>query len=230
MDWSARNLVSRCIKGSCLGMTLYLAACTGSSNVASLPYYQGEDLSPSWLSAKALSQDPPHQVGAFSLEDQAKRNITEADLDGKIVLVNFFFTRCGGVCPTTMSHMKNIQTALASDPRILLLSFTVDPETDNADTLSQYAKERNISTANWRLVTGSKEKIYEMARHSFFADKDLGLDKSNDAFLHTETFYLLDGDRRIRGLYNGTQSRDMSKILEDVRLLEKDKGKTSMPS
>ena len=224
MDWSVRNLASRCIKSLWPVMILCLGACSTSSKLAALPYYQGEDLTPVWLSSKALSAEPPQQVGPFSLEDQAKEKITEADLDGKIVVVNFFFTSCGGVCPTTMSHMKKIQTALASDPRILLVSFSVDPETDTAEILSQYAKERNISTVNWRLVTGSKAKIYEMARNSFFDDKDLGLDRTDDGFLHTETFYLLDGDRRIRGLYNGTQSREALKILEDIRLLEKANG------
>lgn len=222
MDWSVQNLVSRCIKASLLGGMLLLTACSGSGKRSALPFYQDAELTPQWLSAETQIGGKIHRVAPFSLTDQNHREITETDLDGKIVVANFFFTHCGGICPTTMSHMKQIQKAVAGNSEVLLLSYTIDPDQDTAEVLTQYARDRKISTTNWRLLTGPKEALYGMARASFFADSNLGPAKSDSDFLHTETFYLLDGKRRIRGIYNGTQNREVGKILEDIGALQRE--------
>lgn len=69
-------------------------------------------------------------------------------------------------------------------------------------------------------MTGDREEIYALARTSYFADEDLGFGKGTDDFLHTENFVLVDGQKRIRGVYNGTLPLDIRRLIEDIRLLK----------
>ena len=64
------------------------------------------------------------------------------------------------------------------------------------------------------------KKIYDLARKSYFAEKDIGFTKDSTDFLHTEHFLLVDKTLRIRGIYNGTLSLEMQHLIEDIKLLK----------
>ena len=55
-----------------------------------------------------------------------------------------------------------------------------------------YEKLYDINSKTWHLLTGDKNKIYNLARKSYFAEEELGLNKSSNEFLHTEMVFLID--------------------------------------
>ena len=69
---------------------------------------------------------------------------------------------------------------------------------------------------------GDKKKIYEIARRSYFADENLGVQKGENDFLHTENFILVDKNRHIRGIYDGTVPEKVDKLMEDMEILLKE--------
>ena len=102
----------------------------------------------------------------------------------------------------------------------MIISFSVDPKNDTVEQLSNYAKEKGIVQKKWNLLTGEKTKIYDLARKSFFVAE---LDKKVDnEIIHTENFVLVDPDKRIRGYYDGTNIKEVLKILDDIELLKKE--------
>jgi len=101
---------------------------------------------------------------------------------------------------------------------ILLLSHTVMPEEDSVPVLKEYANKFNISSEKWKLVTGDKKHIYDLARKTYFAAVTEG-DGGVDDFIHTENFVLVDKEKRLRGFYDGTSKKDVDRLIKDIYTL-----------
>jgi protein SCO1/2 len=182
-----------------------------------LPYFTDSTLTPRWLDAAAAHS--AHRVTDFALIDQDGRAVQGHDLDGRVRIVSFVYTRCGGICPTTMANLKRARTALADRADVLLLSFSVDPESDDVARIAAYARGLELDARRWKLLTGDVDEIYGLARGSFFAESSLGAGRGPRDFLHTENVYLVDAAGRLRGVYSGTLPLDMNRLVEDVRRL-----------
>ncbi len=208
-------------------------ACTNRQHVAltdvqtdsslRLPYYTTADFTPHWLKNNDEIPLATHSIPAFSFTDQEGKTITQEITADKIYVVNFFFTSCRGICPKLSNNLKIVQDALLNDEQVLLMSHSVMPESDDVPALQRYAKNYGIVNKRWHLLTGNKDAIYTIARQSYFADEDMGLQKTKDDFLHTENILLIDKHRHIRGIYKGTSQLEMQAIIEDIKILEKEK-------
>ena len=198
-----------------------MAACSGRHSSNDLPYYDTPDFTPIFASTKSLPSN--HTIGAFSFTDQHGKKITEHDIDGKIHIANFMFTRCGSICPVMTKHMKMVQKEFINNPDVVMLSFSVTPWMDSVARLKIYADQNNINSPNWHLLTGDKNEIYKLARQSYYAEEELGFTKDNSEFLHTEHILLVDKNRRIRGIYNGTLQLEAEQLIKDITVLQKEK-------
>ena len=187
-----------------------------------LPYYSGADFTPHWFETPADVPADFHAIPPFSLTDQQGRTVTEAALDGRITVANFFFTACPGICPMTTANMVRVQTAFADDDGVALLSHSVTPEADSVAALQDFADRMGVLADRWHLVTGERDQLYALGKDAYFADDDLGETEADPdaAFTHTESFYLVDGQRRIRGIYNGMNTASVTQLIEDVRTLQ----------
>lgn len=207
----------------CTAATL-LASCENRPDpeAIALPYYGDSLMTPMWVGSDSatpemLERRIPHRIGDLRGFDQTGRDFDAASLDGTITVVDFFFTRCPNICPTLTENMARVQEhfADASPEELQLLSLSVTPEIDSVPVLDRYAERFGVDAERWRMVTGEKRDIYHFARTSLFAD----VDTTEGAFLHSETFYLLGPDRRIRGIYNGTLGADIVNLIGDIETL-----------
>ena len=155
----------------------------------------------------------------FALETQAKKDYTGADWDGKIVVVDFFFTSCATICPDMTSNLVKVQKAFGIDEDVVISSFTVDPESDSASVLAEYAAKYRVQGEQWQFITGDKKKIYLLARNQFKVVATEGDGGAGD-FIHTEKFILLDKKKRIRGYYDGTSNKEVKKLISDIKKLK----------
>ena len=85
--------------------------------------------------------------------------------------------------------------------------------------LADYAEEQGVASLRWHLLTGDRASIYDLGRSAYFIEEDLGKDKAPDDFLHTENLVLLDGQRRIRGIYNGMNEASVAQLITDASTL-----------
>ena len=189
-----------------------------------LPFFRDDMLTPEWIEADDPELDTIHRIPAFALTDQQGASFTEADMNGRICVSNFFFTRCKSICPRMTLQLKHLRDTLDNTSDILLLSFSVDPEADSVPVMNAYAHQFELQPAEWKLLTGHRKSIYRLARAGFFAGDSTGLTSASDEFLHTENVILTDGNRRIRGVYNGTLRVEMDRLFEDIQILRKEKG------
>jgi protein SCO1 len=206
---------------SILLLVVFTSACSNKQPKELLPYYNTADFTPVFLSsAKDATDKIPHTISPFSFTDQLGKTITEKNIDGKIHVANFIFTKCGSICPIMTKHMKLLQDQFQSDSSIVMLSYSVTPWTDSVARLKAYAEHNDITAPNWHLLTGNKADIYKLARQSYYAEEDLGFTKDSTEFLHTEHILLVDKTKRIRGIYNGTLQLEMEQLIKDIKLLQ----------
>lgn len=184
-----------------------------------LPIYQPANVTPELVDSTIQHQKKYHTIADFSLINQNGRTITQEDYKDKIYVADFFFTTCQTICPIMTGHMHDIQKELIADKEVLLLSHTVTPEIDTVAQLKRYAREKGVDATKWNLVTGDKKQIYDLARRSYLAVKENG-DGGPYDMIHTENFMLIDKERQIRGFYDGTDPKEIERLLEDIKILK----------
>ena len=191
-----------------------------SSDATQIPYYNTPDFTPIFLSEnQELKNTITHQISDFSFVNQNKQIITNKEIEGKVHVANFMFTSCTSICPDMTGNMKLVEEAFFNDERVTVLSYSVTPWIDTPDKLLDYVKFNDIKTNNWHFLTGSKNDIYSLARESYFAEESMGFSKDSTDFLHTEYFILVDKNKRIRGVYNGTLMLESKQVVEDIKIL-----------
>ncbi len=190
------------------------------SRVASLPYYQEASFTPYWFEKGTTAQKTFHQIPAFRFTNQEGKTITETTFKDKIYITDFFFTTCPGICPKMTANMDILQQEFKDDDEVLLLSHSVTPEMDSVPVLKAYAKNKGIDSKKWHLVTGERSQIYDLGRNYYFVEEDLGETKTDDDFLHTENFVLIDKNRQIRGIYNGLNKTAVQQLIADIKTLQ----------
>lgn len=207
-----------------ISFIVVLCICTMSCDQEDvhLPYYTTPDFTPLFLNAKEADDQIHHAITNFSFTDQNGSSVSQKNIEGKIHVANFFFTTCGSICPCITANMQQVQSAFDKDSDVVFLSYSVTPWIDSVSQLRKYAKENKISSANWHLLTGDKAQIYNLARQSYFAEEEIGFTKDSSDFLHTEHVLLVDGQKRIRGIYNGTLLPDMEQLKQDILTLKKE--------
>ena len=177
---------------------LYLGLTKGRHNLLILPIFGPKEASSSIINNKAIIDTIYHTIPAFSFTDQNGITVTEETIKGKMVVVEYFFAKCMGICPKMRTQLIRVQGHTDKMDDVILLSFTVDPENDTLEVLKEYAKSAGAITNKWHFLTGEKKALYGLARKGFFlgaqeGDKSLG----EDAFLHSDKFVLIDKEKNI---------------------------------
>ena len=197
------------------------------SRVDALPYYDGPSFEPHWFKSDAPELASFHSIAPFELIDQDGKKVDQSTFEGKIYITDFFFTTCPGICLKLTKNMAELQKEL-SEEAVLFLSHTVTPEIDTPEILKAYAKKHGVRSGKWHLVTGDRKAIYDLGRKQYFIEENFGKEKSEDDFLHTENFLLIDTAKRIRGIYNGLNRADMRQLIADAKTLLHEEGSENL--
>lgn len=158
-----------------------------------------------------------HTVPPFSYTNIDGRTITEKDLEGKISVAELFFAECQSICPIMNENMYHVFNSVFVNDRFRIFSFTIDPERDSIPALKQYAAKYEANPEKWYFLYGPQEKTFDLGRNGFKIPVDV-TDSPSD-FLHSDRLVLIDGKRRIRGYYLGTDTADVVKLKNDIILL-----------
>ncbi|MDX1365640.1 MAG: SCO family protein [Arenibacter latericius] len=187
-----------------------------------LPIYNPTDFNSELVDLSKQRDSINHVVANFSLINQNGDSITHLDYQNKIYVADFFFTRCPSICPIMTNNMNKLQNLFLEDNEVKLLSLSVTPVLDSVPVLREYASKNGAVQPKWNITTGDKKHIYDLARKSFFAAVDEG-DGGFQDFIHTPNFVLVDKQKQIRGIYNGTLDEEVKRLMKDIDLLKTEK-------
>jgi protein SCO1 len=216
INWSNSNVA--------LLLVLFLLACNSSnkSNVQESPHKEKSKLLLPVFGEPKIGANGDtlyHTVGNFSFVNQFGDTISDKTIANKMYVADFFFATCEGICPKMSDQLKRVQNKFLNDSNFLILSHTVNPSNDNVQVLNEYGGKYGAIINKWHLMTGDKKSIYDLAKTSYLVNA-IEDDGSEQGFLHSETFLLVDMEKRLRGIYDGTDSIDVNRLMKDVEILK----------
>jgi protein SCO1/2/putative membrane protein len=157
----------------------------------------------------AAPLDDYGEVPDFQLTERSGRTVGRDDLLGHVWIASFVFTRCGGPCPQVTNTVERLQGELARFPDVRLVTFTVDPERDDPETLTKYANGHHADPERWLFLTGTEEKIYGLLRGGFhiYVEPTKGEErKPGREVAHDTRLFVIDRQGHIRGTYEGLRN------------------------
>jgi protein SCO1/2 len=159
-----------------------------------------------------------HRIADFSFINQDGAKVTNSTFKNKIYVADFFFINCPSICPEMSKQMYRIYEKFLENDNVSLLSHTIDPKYDTVAALANYARLLGVNSKKWQFVTGDKEQIYDIGETSYMVvaseDKD-----APGGFIHSGAFLLIDKERQVRGVYDGTVDSQVDLLIKDINKL-----------
>ncbi len=162
----------------------------------------------------------PYKIGDFSFVNQEGDSVNLRTFEDQIFIANFFFASCPDICPEMNRNLSYLVEKFEKTPGVKFISHTVHPEHDSVAVLRNYSKRYGFETKKWHFVTGKKSEIYDLAQYDYHAVTTSG-DNPVD-FIHSEKFFLVDREKRIRGIYESRTHDVYRKVVEDIKMLFKE--------
>ncbi|MCC6412691.1 MAG: SCO family protein [Saprospiraceae bacterium] len=156
-------------------------------------------------------------VPDFAFINQDSQLVTNATFAGKIYVVDFFFIHCPTICPKVKANGVRIYEKYKNDPRVAILSHSIDVRNDTVAALKRHADKLGVGTPQWHMVTGEEDAIYGIADNYFsVATKN---PEAPGGFDHSGRLILVDKNRHVRSFCDGTDAEETSRFMKDIDLL-----------
>ncbi len=166
---------------------------------------------------------PIGSVKSFAFTNQDGKTITDKNMEGKVVAVEYFFTTCTGICPRLNNNMRKLYNEFKDEDGFLILSHTCDPATDSVDRLKRYSDSMQVNTQRWQFLTGRKDSLYYMARESYKIDDPANNPQNiEDDFLHTQFIALVNKEGEVTKIYDGLKQSELSEMSKEIKRLLKE--------
>ncbi len=167
------------------------------------------------------------KIPDFKLTSQLNRSVSQKDLNGSVYVANFFFASCRDVCKKMTTQLTRVQAAFPNNPEVKLVSYTVDPERDTVATLQQYANMYGANAKQWYFLTGPKADIYNLAQEGYKLSAMQAPSITPD-FIHSEKLILVDKDKQVRGIYDGTSTEEVDRLIVEIKVLLQEQPKNGI--
>jgi protein SCO1/2 len=187
-----------------------------------LPFIGNFDVEYKLVDGKEVTDTLYPTVPFFYFRNQDSLLKKSTDYKGKVWIADFFFTSCPTICPKMTKNLRflnNNLKDLASD--IQFMSFSINPDFDTPSQLKRYKEHYQINSKNWDFLTGNEDETHRLGIENFqiFAGRD---DEAEGGFAHSGAFTLVDKEGFVRGVYLGTDIKQVKQLEQDVRLLLKE--------
>lgn len=198
-----------------ISSVIALSAC--QSNTKKLPIIGDKDIVEKVVDGKKVIDTIYPKIPEFQFLNQDSVIITHKDFDNKIYVANFFFTHCPSICPTMQRNLLKAYQKYKGNKGISFLSHSIDFKHDQPHVLKEYATKLGVDNDQWQFVTGSKSDIYGISdKYLVFTKED---ENALGGYDHSGYLVLIDHDKHIRGVYDGTNAEEVDKLISDIEIL-----------
>jgi protein SCO1/2 len=206
-----------------LGLLLIpvLVGCRSNKKEDKLPILGRHDYVENTVNGKTVIDTIYHIIPDFEFINQDNIIVTHATFENAIYVADFFFTSCPTICPIMKTQMLRVNEAIQAYDDVKILSHTIDPEYDTVTLLKDYSERLGVKGNKWHFVTGNKEDIYEIGQRSYMVTA--GEDgNAPGGYIHSGAFILIDKDKRVRGMYDGTKPEKVDLLIRDIATLRRE--------
>ncbi|MES2265826.1 MAG: SCO family protein [Bacteroidota bacterium] len=200
-------------------IALAFSACKfNNADKPTLPIMGNREAVTKTVNGKTVVDTVYQTIPDFKFVNQYGDTITQKNLKGDIYVADFFFTTCPSICPIMHRNMLKVYNEFKSVPDFKIISHTIDPKHDSVAVMKKYADKLGISGNSWWLLQGDKEKTYDLGQKNYLVAVKQD-DGTPGGYVHQGWFVLVDKQKRIRGYYDGTDEKQVAKLIEDIKVL-----------
>ncbi|MEQ8878609.1 MAG: SCO family protein [Cyclobacteriaceae bacterium] len=205
-------------------LTIFILSFIGCSQVNTtneLPILGNKKFVEKEVNGEVVKDTIYHTIRDFAFVDQDSNLVTNETFSDQVYIADFFFTSCPTICPLMKQQMLRVYEAYENEPEVAILSHTIDPKHDTVAVLKDFAEKLGVKSEKWHFVTGNKDSIYDIGETSYLvvANED---ENAPGGYIHSGAFLLVDRQRRIRGVYDGTIPEQVNILINDIgRLIKK---------
>lgn len=181
-----------------------------SSNTKTLPYLGHKTVN-------ANGDSVYHQIPDFSFVNQDGDTVNQEIVEGKYYVSDFFFSTCPTICPIMKGQMLRVYEKYKDSDSLMILSHSINPRYDTPEVLKSYKDKLGVKSNQWQFLTGSLTNVYDLAQNSYLTaalEDSSAVDEGG--FVHSGAFVLVDKNKHIRGIYDGTKEKEVDKLLADI--------------
>ena len=158
----------------------------------------------------------------FEFTNQEGLIVNQETTKNKIYVADFFFVTCPTICPRMKKNLLDVYAKYKSNPDFLILSHTIDPEHDSIAVLKDYAERLGADAKQWHFLNGDREKTYELAEHGYYSTA-MADSTEPGGYVHSGGLILVDKQKQIRGIYDGTNANETKVLIQDIETLMNEK-------
>lgn len=209
--------------GFCIGLLILIASCTSKEEKKHvLPFIGNFDIEYKLVDGVEVTDTVYPTVPYFYFRNQDSVLVKSTDMKGKVWIADFFFTTCPTICPTMTKNLKALNDATQDLKKdVQFMSISINPDHDTPSVLKKYKKHHGITATNWQFFCGDEEETHTLGIENFqiFAGRD---DEAEGGYAHSGAFTLVDKEGYVRGVYLGTDKKQVEQLEKDLRLLLKE--------
>ena len=157
-----------------------------------------------------------HQVGAFRLPASTGRAVSSQELGRGLYIAQFYGNDAASA--RVARALLRVQEKFRHEPRVRLVTFVLNADSSQVTALTRLAEQYGTITGKWFFLTGPADSLNRLMRQEFrlMADpKQLPIAVSA-ANIPAGRLLLVDNQRRVRGIYDGTDGREIDRLLTEV--------------
>src|SRR3546814_13704441 len=98
------------------------------------------------------------------------------------------------------------------------LTHTINTSHNSISELCKYAEKLGANSSQWHLVWGTMDSVHHISEKGYVATA-MEDAKAPGGFMHSGAFILIDGQRRVRGVYDGTIADEVEEMITDMEQL-----------
>jgi protein SCO1/2 len=198
-----------------------ISSCGEKKTNERLPFLGRKNIIERKDGAKTFYDTIPHKIADFRFLNQDSLWVSNETFQNKIYVADFFFTSCPTICPIMKTQMLRVYNKYSENQKFGILSHTIDPKHDSVSVLKSFAEKLDINTIIWQFVTGNEDAIYELGETSYMvvAGED---EEAAGGYIHSGAFLLIDMNRHVRGVYDGTEVEQVDILINDIENLLKE--------
>jgi len=202
----------------CFPIVVWFLIITGKNNYNPLPILGNYSIDSTIVNGKYKVDTVYPTIPDFTMTDQDGKTITQNDIKGKFYVTDFFFASCPTFCPKLSNGLKDVYDKFNKANDFLIISYTVDPDHDSVPVLKEYAKKYGADASRWLFLRGDKKQIHDLSMSYLMSPPDTIKDKQQN-IQHSPYFVLVDKERHIRGIYDGTVPGMLDSLEGDITYL-----------
>jgi protein SCO1/2 len=207
---------------SSLFLVFILVSCSAINDKKHvLPFIGNYDIEYKLIDGKEVSDTVYPTIPYFYFLNDDSVIVKSTEMEGKVWVVDFFFTTCPTICPTMTKNMQKLNAATKDlHDDLQFISISINPQHDTPSILKRYREHYKATASNWQFFTGKEAETHQLGIENFqiFAGRD---EESEGGYAHSGAFTLVDKEGFVRGVYLGTDEKQVIQLEKDIRKLLK---------